>query len=263
MININRLKQILPLDYVTLFNDIIKYSLDKSLTVYTLKSEIVTHNNFAYIPGIIPVLIISHVDTALNTTSHILYTDNVISIDYDEIYPLQNDIRSDGFIHGYKYRINAFCLGGDDRCGVELMLEMMEEIPKQYQPHYLFTCGEEIGGIGAESFIACVKNNLHIPKFKYIMELDRAGYNDSVFYDCHNKAFRKKVNSYGFTTATGSFTDISLICPALNTAGVNLSVGYDFHHTEEEFIDILYMQETKNKIYKMIHNHKTFKYYSY
>ena len=51
---------------------------------------------------------------------------------------------------------------------------------------------------------------LSIPDIKYIIEFDRRGENDCVFQDCGNETFMNYVESFGFKTARGSYSDISL-----------------------------------------------------
>lgn len=66
---------------------------------------------------------------------------------------------------------------------------------------------------------------------KYLIELDRQGENDSVYYRCNNPQFEQMINSYGFITSWGSFSDISIIAPAWELCAVNLSVGYYDEHS--------------------------------
>ena len=89
-------------------------------------------------------------------------------------------------------------LGADDRAGVAAILKIIED---GYRPYVLFTDEEESGCVGASIAI----KKLPVPDIKYIIELDRRGSNDAVYYDNDNPDFEKYVNSFGFTTATGSF----------------------------------------------------------
>ena len=89
-----------------------------------------------------------------------------------------------------------------------------------------------------------------------MIELDRSGANDCVFYKCDNPDFTKYIEGYGFITDTGSFTDISVICPIIKTAGVNLSVGYWNEHSKTEMIDLFTMSKNFDIIYRMIKDSK-------
>ena len=46
---------------------------------------------------------------------------------------------------------------------------------------------------------------------KYIIQLDRRGTSDCVFYNCANEAFIEYVEKFGFIENFGSFSDISEI----------------------------------------------------
>jgi hypothetical protein len=132
-------------------------------------------------------------------------------------------------------------IGGDDRCGVYMILEVI----KHYNCSVLFCEDEEIGGIGAEKFVQTkLAESLD---FNYIIEFDRKGENDAVFYNCDNPEFEEFITDKHFKTAYGTFSDISIIAPALKCAAVNLSCGYYNAHTTSEFV---VMTEMENNIYE-------------
>ena len=85
---------------------------------------------------------------------------------------------------------------------------------------------------------------------KAIFQLDRRGSEDCVFYECDNPDFIKFVESYGFKTAYGSFSDISILAPAWGVAAANLSVGY---YNEHMPIEYLRYDELENTILKVEH----------
>ena len=85
-----------------------------------------------------------------------------------------------------------------------------------------------------------------------MIELDRQGYKECVFYDCDNPDFEKYVNSFGFNTETGTFTDISIICPEWGVAGVNLSVGYLWEHSYIEHFYSEMWYDTYRKVVRML-----------
>ena len=130
-------------------------------------------------------------------------------------------------------------IGGDDRCGVYIILSLLKQL--SVRPHILFTMDEEIGGIGAKAFAGYIANN-KILNLKYIVEYDRKGNNDAVFYDCDNDDFTNFVEKFGFTRAYGTFSDISVIAPELGVAAVNLSSGYYNPHTEHEYVSMKDME---------------------
>ena len=144
-------------------------------------------------------------------------------------------------------------IGGDDRCGVYALVKIYESAEKK--PWLLFTCDEEIGGVGAREF--CAQHHKgNLPKgvdgMKLLVELDRKGKNDAVYYNCANNDFEKYITSQGFVTQHGSFSDISLVAPELGVAAVNLSSGYYNAHTEHEYINLKQLNAVIEKVVSMI-----------
>ena len=168
--------------------------------------EPVCKNGFLYAEGTIPVLLVAHLDT---------------------VHTHQPDIicrSEDG-----RYLMSPYGIGGDDRAGVYMILLLMREC----RCHILFCEEEEVGGVGAKKF---AKSKLR-PEVNYIVELDRRGTNDAVFYNCDNPDFTEFVCSFGFEENYGSFSDISVVAPHLDTAAVNISAGYFNEHRLHEMID--------------------------
>lgn len=139
-------------------------------------------------------------------------------------------------------------LGADDRAGVFCIVDILEETG--LRPTVILTTDEELGGIGASAIV----DDFKAPPcdLKFLIELDRSGVDDSVFYDCDNRKFEDYVNSFGFTTDWGSFSDISFICPQWNVAGVNLSIGYFNEHRLSEYLDVKWMLRTRDKVVDML-----------
>ena len=74
-----------------------------------------------------------------------------------------------------------------------------------------------------------------IVPINFLIELDRRGEKDAVYYDCDNDLFENYITQFGFTTSFGSFSDISVIAPSWKIAAVNLSVGYYHEHSASEY----------------------------
>ncbi len=144
-------------------------------------------------------------------------------------------------------------IGGDDRCGVYALAKIYGQSPQK--PWLLFTCDEETGGKGAHIFCkdhAKSKLPESLGSLKFLIELDRKGSRDAVYYDCGNDAFEEYITSKGFRTAQGSFSDISLIAPELGVAAVNLSSGYYNPHTLHEHINIEELEAAIGKTADMV-----------
>lgn len=150
-------------------------------------------------------------------------------------------------------------LGADDRAGCYAIIELLE---KGYKPSIILTDLEEKGGIGANTLVTqypeCPFSNC-----KALIQLDRCGDNDAVYYECDNKDFENLITSYGFETSWGTFSDISVLAPAWEIAAVNLSVGYLGEHTYTEILNIQHLQNTITKVERMLKDCKNWNSYSY
>jgi len=207
--------------------------------------------NFLFCEGEEPVMVVAHLDTVFedflkpsstNSTNDFYQT----TIELKKIYHDQ--------VQGVMWSPDG--LGADDRVGVFMILSLVRAGAR---PSILFTTDEESGSASGYDFALQYKHKFQNYGIKYLMELDRSGVNDCVFYKCDNPDFTKYIEGYGFKTGTGSFTDISVICPIIKTAGVNLSVGYWNEHSKTEMIDLFTMSKNFDIIYKMIKNSKKIK----
>jgi hypothetical protein len=180
-----------------------------------------SRKGFLYAPGEIPVLLVAHLDTVhYEPPSIICYS-------------------KDG-----RYMMSPQGIGGDDRAGVYMILQIL----KQVNCHVLFCEDEESGGHGAKAF---TKSGIKI-SVNYIIELDRKGDNDAVYYGCDNMSFREFIHGFEFQEAVGSFSDISILAPHLKTAAVNLSTGYYNAHRNHEFIDTQVMANNVERVIEMV-----------
>lgn len=170
----------------------------------------VVEDGYVYAKGTYPVLLCSHMDTVHEQVCQFIkYTGN------------------NGVI-----MTSPQGIGGDDRCGIFLILNILKEI----NCSVVFLEDEEIGCVGARKFAEAYKGN--DLGNNYIVEFDRRGRNDCVFYSLDNQEFVDFCESTGyFKSNWGSCSDISYIAPALNIAAVNLSSGYYAEHTKGESIN--------------------------
>lgn len=205
----------------------------KVLTTILKKNykEVVSDKNYVYAIGEEPVCLIAHLDTVFQKAPKNIFFD-----------------REQGVIWSPQG------LGADDRAGVFAILRI---ISAGLRPSVVFTLGEESGGIGA----GCLISRCRTPfaNFKYLIELDRQGEKDCVFYDCNNKKFVKYIESFGFEENYGSFSDISILAPKWQVAAVNLSVGYKDEHTQGELLYIEHLLNTIQKVENLIKDAKNVK----
>ena len=193
-------------------------------------NTLISKGNFILVRGAAPVLLVAHLDTVHEQP----VKDICFSADKNILMSPQG-------------------IGGDDRCGVFALVKIYQSA--KIKPWLLFTCEEEVGGIGAKYFCLAHKQK-QLPKnldtLKLIIEIDRRGSNDAVFYQCANLDFEKYITGKGFKTAQGSFSDISLIAPELGIAAVNLSSGYYNAHSLHEYIIRAELESTIEKVCEMV-----------
>jgi hypothetical protein len=181
---------------------------------------------YLYAKGEIPVMLIAHADTVHRERPDLILFDRNQQI----IWSPQG-------------------IGGDDRAGILGILKIIEH---GYRPHILFTDGEEVGGIGAEEAALAIKNEVEKFRIKYLIEIDRKGKNDAVFYNSFNADFIEYVQGFGFIEDIGSFSDISILMPKWNLAGVNLSAGYYNAHTLTEYVKLEELWLTVKRVEEML-----------
>ena len=194
---------------------------------YNIKDLIITRQ-YIMAAGDIPVCLIAHLDTVFDQNK---YKNKEIYLDTE-----------------HQVMWSPQGLGTDDRAGVFAILKLLK---MGYKPYIIFTQDEEKGCLGAR---ALVHRYPKCPwkKLKYILQLDRRGEKDCVFYDCDNPDFTKYVESFGFETEWGTFSDISEIAPAWGIAAANLSVGYWDEHTHCERVALEWLEQTIEKVKKML-----------
>lgn len=186
-------------------------------------NNVIVDKQFICAEGDIPVALVAHMDTVFSYPAYDVYYD-----------PRKNVLWSpDG-------------LGADDRAGIFAILQI---IKSGLRPHIIFTTDEEKGCIGAD---AMVKYECPFKELKYVIQLDRRGANDCVFYDCYNPDFIEFIEGFGFVEAYGTFSDISSICPAWKVCGVNLSVGYENEHSMQETLNIGHLYATIEKVKQIL-----------
>lgn len=188
----------------------------------------IDEDGFLYAKGDIPVLLVAHMDTVhKNQCKKIINAKGRMS--------------------------SPQGIGGDDRCGVFIIMNLVKEL----KCSVLLCEDEEKGGIGATKFTKATYKktgedgkevdakyieNLGV---NYMVEFDRKGNNDAVFYSCDNKDFIEFVEDMtNFKYATGSFSDISVLMPAAKLAAVNLSSGYYNAHSLIEYVMYDEMMDT-------------------
>lgn len=186
--------------------------------------NVISSSYYLIAVGDAPVGLVAHLDTVFNSPPKDIYYDKEKNI-----------------------MLSPEGLGADDRAGVYAIINIVKS---GLRPTVMLTTDEEYGCIGAERL---VKKIAEPPMaLKYLIELDRRGEKDCVFYSCNNTLFTSYIESFGFITEMGTFSDISVICPKWKIAGVNLSIGYYHEHTPAEILHIGQLFNTIDKVKQMI-----------
>lgn len=214
------------------FEKICKMSQPK-LKAYLEKSlksngyEVVSSDGFIYAKGTFPVMLVAHMDT--------VHKESVKFI----VYAKNKDMIS-----------SPQGIGGDDRCGVYMILNIIQH----YKCSVLFTEDEEIGGVGTKKFLAEYRaKTIDVEPVNYLIELDRKGSSDAVFYDCDNPEFTEFIlKDDDWTLDFGTYTDICDIAPAFGVAAVNFSCGYYNAHTIKEYVVRSEMEANIEKVEKLL-----------
>lgn len=139
-------------------------------------------------------------------------------------------------VDGVLHSVGDTVLGGDDRAGVWLMLQLLKDPDVFMDYDYLFCCDEEIGGHGSTLFAKVYPDTLK--EYSSFISLDRAGVNDVATYGYDNDELIKVFEDIGFQEAFGTFTDCVNLSEVSNVACVNLSVGCFNEHTASETQDL-------------------------
>lgn len=212
--NIQLLKQLMRLK---------QDKLHKILCTYLNKNydTVVIRDKFIIAMGNIPIGLVAHLDTVHPMAPREFFYDQEAKV----LWSPQG-------------------LGADDRAGVYAILQIIEA---GYRPHIIFCHDEETGGIGAKEIIKMFPDS-PFENLKCLIELDRSGDIDCVFYDCGNDDFEQYIEKFGFKTDIGSFSDISILAPQWEVAAVNLSVGYENEHTKAEYIKLAVLEATIEKV---------------
>jgi DNA-directed RNA polymerase subunit RPC12/RpoP len=199
--------------------------MHKAMSNYlqTKYENVIVDDKYIVAIGNIPIALVAHMDTVFK-------------------YPVDNMY--------YDSRKGAVWspegLGADDRAGIFAILQI---IRSGLRPSVILTTDEETGAVGAKALAAM---SCPIPDLKYLIQLDRRGTNDCVFYNCGNEEFIDYVETFGFVERIGSFSDISVLMPAWKVCGVNLSIGYEDEHSVSEVLFVKPMLDTIKKVKVML-----------
>jgi hypothetical protein len=188
-----------------------------------------------------------HVDTRLNPSNRTLFVAHVDTVHRKEG---PNKIRKTAT----HWHADGAALGADDGAGVAMLMHLLHSGVPAY---YVFTQGEECGGIGATWLADNWKDGL--AKFDRAIAFDRRGIDSVITHQgrgrCCSDAFGDALSAAlnedmtlmylpdnsGVYTDTAEFIDIIPEC-------TNISVGYYSEHSDKESIDIIHFQELAKRV---------------
>lgn len=193
----------------------------------------IVEDGYIYAKGEVPILLTAHMDTVHKQLPTIIVTEKT----------------EDG-----KTKVSSpYGIGGDDRCGIYMILKLLEK----HKCYVLFCEDEEIGGVGSDKF--CMTEHIKdLTEMIYMVELDRANEKDAVFYNCDNEDFTNFItDNTEYKESWGSFSDISNLSPETGIASVNLSCGYYNAHKTDEFVILEEMENTISVVDNLISTTKS------
>lgn len=191
-----------------------------------------------------------HVDTRLNSANRTLFVAHVDTVHRKEG---PNKIRkTDTHWHA-----DGAALGADDGAGVAMLMHLLHSGVPAY---YVFTQGEECGGIGATWLADNWKDGL--AKFDRAIAFDRRGIDSvithqgrgrccsDVFADALSAALNDDMTLMYLPDSTGIYTDTAEFIDIIPEC-TNISVGYYSEHSENEKLDIIHFMALAERVAKI------------
>jgi hypothetical protein len=219
------LLNIVKLDYQSL-NSLIVVKLKDYYELSMITHHDDNENSFIYVQGSQPYMLVAHLDTVhKQPVKEILITKSLLDVHTSIISSPQG-------------------IGGDDRNGIALIFALLDA---GHRPSILFPSGEEIGGLGSKRFTELMPT---LPNVNFIIQFDRRNNLDVTRYADDNDALIKEIVKLGYTEVSGSFSDISIICPKYSISGVNISASFFNEHTLTEYTDLRGLVNTFNQLDK-------------
>jgi len=150
-------------------------------------------------------------------------------------------------------------LGADDGAGVAMLMHLIHADVKGY---YIFSQGEECGGIGAKH-IATHHTDL-LAQFDRAIAFDRRGIDSVISHqgmgrcasDVFCEALANDLNAFDDTLMyspddTGVYTDTAEFADIIPEC-TNISVGYYSEHGDQENLDIVHFEALSNAVLKVM-----------
>ena len=188
-----------------------------------------------------------HVDTRISKDNRTLFVAHVDTVHRKEG---PNKIKQTS-THWYA---DGAALGADDGAGVAMLAHLLHANVHAY---YIFTQGEECGGIGA-TWLAKHDADL-LSEFDRAIAFDRRGIDSvithqgrgrccsDVFADALSDALNADMTLMYLPDNTGVYTDTAEFIEIIPEC-TNISVGYYSEHSDKESLDILHFQALADRV---------------
>jgi hypothetical protein len=188
-----------------------------------------------------------HVDTRMTKHHRTLFVAHVDTVHRKEG---ANKIRQTA-THWYA---DGAALGADDGAGVAMLMHLLQAGVHAY---YIFTQGEECGGIGA-THIAKTQREL-LSEFDRAIAFDRRGIDSVIthqgmsrtasdaFADALSAALNADDTLMYLPDNTGVYTDTAEFIDVVPEC-TNISVGYYSEHSDKESLDIIHFQALAERV---------------
>lgn len=144
----------------------------------------------------------------------------------------------------------------DDRLGIGIIDIVINELFKNYKirPYVILLGHEEEGCLGALELTnnyKTLENLFQNNNIQFLLEVDKSGSNNICFYELDYPDFERIFSPY-YKVTSGSFSDISVLCPHFDIAGANVSAGYFMEHSIDEYATKDSIVEAMNALYNLI-----------
>ena len=154
------------------------------------------------------------------------------------------------YTSGIAYADDSSCLGADNAVGVWLLLELIKaNVPGLY----LFHRGEECGGIGSKHIVTLTPHL--VDGIERMVAFDRKGDTDVITHQSGvqtaSMVFAEALASHlggNYTPSSeGVYTDTLEYEHLINDC-TNVSCGYNFEHTPDEYVVLHTVEQLRDKI---------------
>ena len=221
-------------DYIQTYaeNEGIEYEIDKKGNIYLTKgSEKMTKGE--YYP-----CVVAHMDTVHKKHTPLIYLNQRLDIVEQPYEDSQySDLQQTALIAKHPTTKEQTGIGGDDKCGVAVCLEMLDHFDVMKASFFV---EEEIGMMGSkeadEEFFRNVGYAIQFdaPSSNWITEVCSG---QRLFDTDFKELITENLSNNGYTAFSNDpFTDVNQLAKKFDFSCLNLGCGYYRQHTDSEYV---------------------------